>query len=348
MTGKGVTAGVLVGYGSIGRLHAGLLSRRYGSTAIVDVSEGARQRAQADYPEAVVVESLEQLSERAWGWEESLAVIATWGPTHLAVFERAASLGVRHVLCEKPLASSLTAGAAMVRAARQAGVVLGSHHKISHSGFVSGLRDLAAELGIGDPEAMLVYGGAVGMVTNGLHYIDLAMELFGSGPSSVASTVLGDPLNPRSPDLMLYGGTAVWSFGGGRELTAVFSNRSSVAESTVITYRDAVVNVARNLDVEVRVRDRAEIERFPSVTRVGAASAAVHQGALPGMNTREDRIESLYQEIESGEVRVCPPESALEALGACLGALTAGATSSAVALPMDPEGDMAKREWPVS
>ena len=236
----------------------------------------------------------------------------------------------------------------MIRQAEVLGIALGVHHHHRYSEFIPGLKRLADELGVGEPCAIVIHGGATGLVTNGVHYLDLASELFGRGPESVVSTAFGEPINPRSPDLMFYGGTAVWSFGEGREMTICFSNRSSIFRSTAIYYRDAVMQVARTWDVEVRRRARDELEKFPAVTRTGEPTDVAFQGPVPGLRSGYERTAILLGEIESGTVEVFPPSIALQTLGACIGALEAGRSHHAIALPIDPDSEIGRAEWPIS
>lgn len=343
-----VKSGLQIGFGSMGRRHASILNDRYERIAIVDSKEEARGKARDDFPDAIVAQSLDELDSSEWNWDTTLAVIATWGPSHLAVFSDLLDRGVRHILCEKPLAHSVKAGTEMVSVAEERGIALGTHHKIPYSGFVTGLRLLTNDLDLGDPCAMIVQGGAVGIVTNGIHYLDMASELFGCGPESVVATAVGEDLNPRSPDMMFYGGSGVWSHGKGRSMTMCFTNLSSASESCSIYYRDAVVQVSRNLDVEISRRVRADVEKFPAVTRVGITSDLVFSGAIPGVRLQEERIAATMDEIESGTIAVFPPASALQTLGACIGALTAGKSGNIVKLPIDPLSSIAGTEWPIT
>lgn len=343
-----VDAGLLIGFGSIGRLHAPILQARYRRMAIVDVGAAARKTAAAAFSDATIATSLAELDAMGWSWPTTLAVIASWGPTHSSVFNELADFGVRRILCEKPLAASIRAGTGMLQIAQAQGISLGTHHKLPYSGFVGGLRGLAAEHSLGEPQTIVAHGGAVGVVTSGLHYLDLAGELFECSPASVVSTVYGEPINPRSPDLQFYGGTAIWSYGQGRELTASFSNRSSVSESIVIYYRDAVAYVARNLEVEIRTRNRNDVAKFPAITRTGLATEMVFSGPVPGVVAREERVERLLNEMEAAEVVTHPPARALRTLEACIGALAAGRDRTALVLPLDPTSEITGVEWPVS
>ena len=137
---------MLIGCGSIGQRHARLLHDRYEQFAIVDFDDGALDRARAEFPGAPAVRDLYQLDTLHWTWDKTLAVIATWGPSHAAVFSDLANRGVKRILCEKPLAHSYAAGAAMIKMAEESGIVLGVHNQWRYSGFITRLRLLSDEL----------------------------------------------------------------------------------------------------------------------------------------------------------------------------------------------------------
>lgn len=337
-----------MGYGSIGRYHSRILHSRYSKLAIVEINEKAQVEARSSLPGVAVAESLAELDASDWDWGTTMAVIATWGPSHAAVFHDLVNRGARHILCEKPLANSVEGGAEMIRVAGDLGVALGVHHRFRYSGLAEGLNRLTPDLGIGELCGIFAHGGARGLVTNGIHYVDLASALFGRGPESVVSSALGEPINPRSSALMFYGGTAAWSFGYGREATVCFSSRSSLSQSVSIYYRDGVVELLADRDVEVRRRVAADVERFPAITRTGVASEVVFKGTVPGVRSGEEATTALLEEVESGTVRVFPAYLALEAVGACIGALASGRDGQAVKLPIDPISELGQTQWPIS
>jgi predicted dehydrogenase len=340
--------GLLVGYGSIGRYHARIATARYESVAIVDQFSGAREQAVADHKDAVVAEDLHSLTASGWDWSDTTAVIATWGPSHFDVFNGLVDVGVRRILCEKPIADSLAKGHEMLDRARRDGVTLGVHHHRRYSGLTNGLNHLAREYDLGEPVKVVVHGGAAGVVTNGIHYIDWASELFDSDPSSVVSTAAGESLNPRSESLNLYGGTAVWTHDGGQETVISFSNQSSIAASTLVYYRDATVDIGLGLEVVIRTRDSEQTARFPAVTRTGAASEEVFAGAVDGVLPVDQATLRILDEIDSGTLSGSLADSALTAMGACVGALEAGKRGQRIDLPIDPESDTGQQTWPMS
>jgi predicted dehydrogenase len=342
-----MNSAVLIGYGSIGRHHARVLAGRYELLAIVDVSEATREQAKTDYPQARVIGSLDELAGLDWGWSESVAVIASWGTSHAADFARLVDYGVRHVVCEKPMADSMERAAGMVRLADEKKVLLGHHFSRRYNGLIPGLKALSSEYGIGDPVGVLVQGGAAGIITNGIHYIDFTIALFGAAPHQVVGNVAGERINPRSKDLMLYGGSAVWSFSGGRELTVSLNINSSLAPQITIYYRDAVLRMDQNSNVELRVRDAAELKRYPAVTRTGAPLPRF-SGLVPDLLDLDAELGVLLDQVEGKTPSTYRSESALEVLGACIGALEAGRTGDSVPLPIDPSSELGGRLWPIS
>jgi len=339
---------VLIGYGSIGAYHARILNELYERVAVVDKNPTARDACKATYPNVTTVSDLTELAKIDWPWHQTLGVIATWGISHSTIFHQLIGLGVRKILCEKPLAHSMKAGAEMVKAAKEHNVAFANHIQRQYSGFVESLQKKAAKLEMGLPCAMVVQGGASGLVTNGIHYLALANSLFGKAPDWVSSTAEGLPINPRSPNLMFFGGTATWSYGQGRELTMTMTNLSSISLDNSIYYRDAKVRLLRNLEIEIGMRDPEQLKQYPVITRLGGASVEVATGSLPGVINGEECTKLMIQEIEAGEIRIYPPESALDTLSACIGALSSGKTGERIALPMDPNSELGCTEWPIS
>lgn len=73
---------------------------------------------------------------------------------HAQVLEAAAA--GKHVLCEKPLATTLRDAEAMVRACRDAGVVFGTNHHLRNSTAIRAMRKLVADGRIGAPLCVVV------------------------------------------------------------------------------------------------------------------------------------------------------------------------------------------------
>ena len=82
--------------------------------------------------------------------------ISTTNELHRDQAIAAASAG-KHILCEKPLALTLEDAKAMVAAARQAGVVMGTNHHLRNAGAHRAMREAIAAGRIGKPVAARVF-----------------------------------------------------------------------------------------------------------------------------------------------------------------------------------------------
>jgi predicted dehydrogenase len=332
----------------MGRRHAKALATVTSDLYIVDPGETARLAARREHPKADVVDHLEALDERRFLWGSAIAIIATWGPAHAKMFHALVDRGVRKILCEKPLATSVAEADAMIRRAAEEGTTLVSNHYFRNSGYVASLVSLSEAHGFGPPLMMSVVGGAYCLVTNGIHWIDVAIQLFGSRPESVMSTAHGDPINPRSRELLHFGGSAIWRFRDGRELVMALTNRSSVHPVIQVHFRDGVVEIDEEFDVTLRRRPADAIASGAPVTRTGTATDVLFTGPLPGVLSMEDALRDGISRLMNGGESLSPADAAGAALNACLGALAAAEDGGPLRLPLAPDGPWGRREWPIT
>lgn len=82
--------------------------------------------------------------------------ISTTNELHVAQALAAARAG-KHILCEKPLALTLADADAMVKAAREAGVVMGTNHHLRNAASHRAMREAIASGRIGRPLAARVF-----------------------------------------------------------------------------------------------------------------------------------------------------------------------------------------------
>jgi predicted dehydrogenase len=171
-----------------------------GAAAPDDAPRGAVLAAELD------VDYLETYDE-AFAWRPDAVVIAAENSRHRGLVERAAAIGA-HVLCEKPLATSVEDATAMRDACDRAGVILMVAFPVR---FAPSYRDALAQLRSGrlgrvlgvvganngklpqdrawftDPA--LAGGGA--LVDHVVHCADLLDELLGERPSTVRAVSNG-------------------------------------------------------------------------------------------------------------------------------------------------------------
>ncbi|NWJ45757.1 MAG: Gfo/Idh/MocA family oxidoreductase [Chloroflexi bacterium] len=85
-----------------------------------------------------------------------IVYISTTNELHHSQTLAAAKAG-KHVLCEKPLTMSIEAATEMVKACRDAGVVMGTNHHLRNAGAHRTMRRMIAEGKIGQPLAARVF-----------------------------------------------------------------------------------------------------------------------------------------------------------------------------------------------
>jgi predicted dehydrogenase len=118
---------------------------------VCDLDPAGRERARAEYPGIKVVERPEQLLA-----DDSLTAVAIATPaaTHRPLSEAAIMAG-KHVLVEKPLATTVADGAALLALAGQRGLVLMSDHTFVFNPAVVKLKTLLDEGRLGRVQAIL-------------------------------------------------------------------------------------------------------------------------------------------------------------------------------------------------
>lgn len=142
----GVLDVALVGYGYAGRvLHAPLITHTPGLRLHTVVSS-APERVHADHPQTRVVATPADAFADAG---VDLVVLATPNTTHAPLAIAALQAG-RHVLVDKPMATSLDEARRMVAAARDSGRVLSVFHNRRHDSDFLALRQLLDEGRLGE------------------------------------------------------------------------------------------------------------------------------------------------------------------------------------------------------
>jgi predicted dehydrogenase len=350
-----VSTAIVIGYGSIGRRHAAALRSRGAARAHENRRAEIRERACLENPGSLVADSLEGLEGRV-DFSTAAAVIASWGPSHRGHFDELAQRGVRRILCEKPMASSVEDARAMARRAESEGIWLGVNHTLRYARLEEALAQEAASCGLGQPRALVLEGGAACLATNGIHWLDFAGQIFGAAPRRAASTAAGERINPRAPDLEMFGGSAIFEFDGGREAAFLLSNRSSISHTARVLYRDAAAElryVAAGEDAvlhsRIARRDPEAVRKYPAVTRTGPAAQVLREGALPATRSFAEGLADAAEELLAAPATSprCPAAAGVRSVEALVAALESSRLGTSVDLPL-PDGAAARRPWAIS
>jgi predicted dehydrogenase len=158
-----------------------------------------------------------------------LLVIATNGPSHHAIALAAAGAGVRHLVCEKPLATSGRKAREIAEACRKAGARLAVNHSRRFSERFRRLRELVRGGAIGRFLHANVSAGAGGLGCIGTHYFDLVSWLADAAPVQVVGMIDADPApNVRGAEFFDPGGRGFVRYSSGASASYQLSGEAPV------------------------------------------------------------------------------------------------------------------------
>lgn len=100
-------------------------------------------------------------------------IIATTAPGHAPLTCLAAEHGATHILCEKPIATSLADADRMIAACRKHGAKLAINHQMRFMEQYTLPRQIAQSEALGGLASVNVVAGNFGMAMNGTHYIEM-------------------------------------------------------------------------------------------------------------------------------------------------------------------------------
>ena len=163
----------VIGLGRMGVRHLEAVSK-VGMTivGVADIAEAARRAAATRFAvdgsgcHADGVEMLRSVRPDA-------VVIATTAPSHAPLVVAAAEAGVRHILCEKPMAVSLTEADEMIAACKRSGSMLAINHQMRFMEQYTLVKDLTGSNELGPLVSILVAASNFGLAMNACHYFEM-------------------------------------------------------------------------------------------------------------------------------------------------------------------------------
>lgn len=195
----GLEVGV-IGLGRMGLRHVQAVQRLgMRVVGVVDVAEAARVAACDTHGidrASAYADAHTMLRER----RPQALVVATTAPTHAEYVLAAAELGVRHILCEKPMACSLAEADAMHTACQRSGARLAVNHQMSFMAQYTEVKALLGSEALGPLASIVVAGSNFGLAMNASHYFEMFRYLVGAPVACVRAWLEAAQLaNPRGP-----------------------------------------------------------------------------------------------------------------------------------------------------
>ncbi len=271
-----MSVAILVGAGHVGKRHALKLTKIFDDLIIIDPNEEALDWCASNLnSKTQTYTDIEKfIEENIYDLSESVCVLANWGVDHSDSFHKLAKAKVKKFYIEKPFADSIKKIDEINNFAKKNKINIVSGFQLRHSGLPEKIKNISLDVLDGEPNFISVSGGANCLVTNGIHYLDLAVSIFQSTPETVISSLNLDNINPRGKHLGFWDGSSSWKFKNGASLNISFTNKSSVRLKFEIYSKNGYLEVSDHGDyatINVFKRNTDEIIIDPRIIRTGYA-----------------------------------------------------------------------------
>lgn len=221
-------------------LHLPALASVPGATVVgaCDLDAGRRERASARW-KIPMFSDFDEMLERA---RPQVVVVATPPEHHVDACIRALGAGA-HVICEKPLATTIADGRRILDAAETAGLRVAMNYEFREMGIAAAVLERIGAAGVGPLHFAHVWQsmdlppwkepGWRGHLSRGvlfeagIHLVDYVLALFGDRPLSVSATMSTCGVRDDQTDSVAL---ATFEFKGGR-IAQVMQNRLSPGDT---------------------------------------------------------------------------------------------------------------------
>ena len=306
--------------------------------AVCDLKEGLLEQFRSDYraiwPEAGTYTDYRRMLEEE---RIDLLGVATSDDRHAQIVVDAVESGVRGILCEKPLATTLADADRMVEACDRRGAVMSIDHFRRFRPLWNGAW---AELRSGDLGAVRRIVGSFGgpramLFRNGTHLIDTVSWFAGGEPEWVIG-VLDEEHQEYGPRYAGDGGRGPDGDPGGSALVQFDNDVRAFINISKRTASDVEIEVFSERG-RLRVNDRsAEVWRAPTDPQSQTFSHSVLPTPMTQRADTPALVADLIEAIEQGRETVSPPRAARRTLSIILAILQSQAAGNAkVRFPVD-------------
>jgi predicted dehydrogenase len=254
----------------------------------------------------------------------------------------AAEAGVRGICCEKPMATCLGDGRAMVEACRESGTALIVNHQRRMGADIVGMRRLILEGAIGD--VYLIRGTCAGdMLGDGTHLVNSVRALAGDEEVKwVLGQVYREPPDPSEPRGMGHVPSGGWRYGYPIETGAMATFEFESGLRAELLTGDVRLPGRAYQDYEVfgsegrlwRPGDAAD----PPVLILDERGGGWREAPLDGPDAQFSPMAAVYaafrRTLTEGEPHPLGGESVLKGLEVVMAVHESARTRSRVSLPL--------------
>ena len=209
----------IIGAGSMGRRHLQAVRElELDLVAVCDQRPDSLTRASAehDIPAEKQFTSATEMFAQA---KPECVIVSTTAPSHCEYTCAAAEAGARFILCEKPMATSLTQCDRMIRVCQERGVELAINHTIRFIEQYQESRRIAQSEACGGLCSVTVVAGNLGLAMNGTHLFEMFRFMTNEDPAEVTGWLMPEKvLNPRGAEFEDHGGAVRVTTASGKRL----------------------------------------------------------------------------------------------------------------------------------
>jgi predicted dehydrogenase len=322
---------ILIGYGSIGKLHLLKLLENYPNVLVIDPDLSTQDKIlELNKTEKIFYSA--SVDEINFITAPKLAVIANWGPDHFGTFSKLVTLNINNFIIEKPLTDSFYEISQIKQKIQDNDINLITNMQTSYSYLPTLLTKIEQKYSIGSPIGIFITGGAKCIATVGIHYLALANTLFGERPLNVSANLKSSKINPRHIEFAYLEGSANWEYSNQRYLAINFLNSSQVSPRCEIVYKRATAVITGN-EIEVLMIDSDQAELLTSPNKTAYPNRVIYKGeafVFPDGKTGQDMV---YENIRGiGKKKYF--DLGLTVTEDLLSALVASETSKHYSLPI--------------
>lgn len=188
----------IIGLGRMGRRHLQVAKNLgFEITGVYDPLPESVGLALKEHelPASIVFDSAQRMLETV---RPDALVVASTAPSHCEYVCMAAAAGVRHVLCEKPMAVSVAECERMIEACAASGTSLAVNHQMQFMEQYALVKELASSPDFGGLRSVTVAASNFGLAMNGAHYFEMFRYLTGEEIETVSFWADAEKVtNPR-------------------------------------------------------------------------------------------------------------------------------------------------------
>ena len=190
----------VIGLGRMGRRHLQVAKNlNFDIEGLFDPMPDSVRLAQEEQrlPSSAIFGSVEQMLNEI---KPQAIVIASTAPSHCEYVVQAAKAGVRYILCEKPMATSIEECNQMIEVCAEHGAHLAINHQMRFMEQYTEVKELAQSDAMGGLRSITVAGSNFGLAMNAVHYFEMFRFLTGEDIELVNFWADDEKVpNPRGP-----------------------------------------------------------------------------------------------------------------------------------------------------